>query len=97
MPTMEYYVYILANKRNGTLYTGITNDLVRRIWEHKNNIFEGFTKKYEVHLLVYYEVFSEPRQAITREKQLKWWRRKWKLELIESFNPGWDDLYEKII
>jgi len=88
-----YYVYILANKRNGTLYTGITNDLKRRILEHKNNIIEGFTKKYKVHALVYYEETNNINAAIEREKRLKKWNRKWKIDLIEKENLNWDDLY----
>jgi putative endonuclease len=92
----SYYVYILASKRNGTLYIGITNDLIRRVYEHKNNIIEGFTKKYNVHSLVYYEVTSEIGAAIQREKQLKKWRRDWKLALIEKENPDWRDLYEEM-
>ena len=92
----NYYVYILASKRNGTLYVGITNDLIRRVYEHKNNIIEGFTKKYSVHNLVYYEVTLEVGAAIQREKQLKKWRREWKLALIEKENPDWRDLYEEM-
>lgn len=88
-----YAVYILASKRNGTLYTGITNNLQRRIWEHKQNLADGFTKKYNVHLLVYYELHSTALQAITREKEIKKWRRAWKLNLIEQNNPDWKNLY----
>ena len=88
-----YYVYILVNKRNGTLYIGVTNDLIKRVYEHKNNLIDGFTKKYNVHLLVYYEQHVDIESAITREKQLKKWNRKWKLELIEKENPQWRDLY----
>ena len=87
------YVYILANKRNGTLYIGVTSDLVKRVYEHKNDYVDGFTKKYKVHLLVYYEQFSDIYSAISREKQLKHWRRKWKLQLIEQNNSSWRDLY----
>jgi len=90
-------VYILANKRNGTLYTGVTSNLPKRIWEHKNNTADGFTKKYNIHLLVYYEVCPSMFSAIEREKQLKVGSRKKKLQLIESINPEWNDLYEKII
>jgi putative endonuclease len=82
-----YYVYLLASKRNGTLYIGVTNNLERRIGQHKLGEFEGFTKKYGVHLLVYYEWFSDIHEAIRREKQLKKWNRAWKLELIEKKNP----------
>ena len=92
-----YYVYILANKRNGTLYIGVTNDLIRRVYEHKNNLVEGFTKRYFVHRLVYYEETGDINGAIKREKQLKKWNRKWKLELIEKKNPNWKDLYETLV
>jgi len=92
----SYYVYILCNKRNGTLYVGSTSDLVRRIWEHKNNEIPGFTKKYHVHQLVYYEVHQEYTEAARREKRFKNWCRKWKLNMIEKFNPTWRDLYEEI-
>jgi putative endonuclease len=88
-----YFIYILASKKNGTLYIGVTSNLLKRIYEHKNNIVEGFTKKYSVHLLVYYEIFDQIEDAISREKTLKTWHRKWKLELIESKNPDWNDLY----
>ncbi len=91
-----YYLYILASKRNGTLYVGVTNDLKRRIYEHKNNLFEGFTKKYKVHTLVYFESTSDVNTALQREKQLKTWKRKWKIQLIEQSNHEWQDLYEKI-
>jgi len=90
----SYYVYILANKRNGTLYIGVTNNLERRIYEHKNNLVEGFTKKYGVHLLVYFEQTGNVESAIRREKQIKKWNRKWKLELIEESNSTWRDLSE---
>ena len=90
-------VYILASKRNGTLYTGVTSDLVQRVWQHRNDFVEGFTKKYGVHTLVWYETHPTMESAITREKQLKWWHRKWKLRLIEESNPKWDDLYDQII
>ena len=89
----DYYVYILSSKRNGTLYIGVTSNLKKRIFEHKHNLIEGFTKKYKVHNLVYYEQTTDARSAITREKQLKKWKRKWKLELIENMNPKWEDLY----
>ena len=90
-------VYILASKRNGTLYIGVTSDLVKRIWEHKNNMVEGFTKRYNVHRLVWYELHDSMESAITREKRLKNWKRKWKLELIESSNPKWQDFYHRIV
>jgi len=88
---------IIASQRNGTLYIGVTNDLTRRIYEHKNDLIDGFTKKYKVHLLVYFEEFNDIDAAITREKQLKKWKRAWKLRLIESLNPEWDDLYREFI
>ena len=91
-----WYVYILANHRNGTLYTGFTNNLIQRTWTHKNDVVEGFTNKYQVHRLVYYEVFEDRDEAIKKEKQIKKWHRKWKLELIEKMNPNWEDLYDKI-
>ena len=93
----SYYVYILASKRNGTLYIGITNDLVRRVYEHKHDISEGFTKKYRIHNLVYYEEYEDVYRAIEREKQMKKWKRKWKIELIEKHNLPWKDLYEQIL
>lgn len=89
----SYYIYILASKKNGTLYIGVTLDLKKRIFQHKNNLIEGFTKKYRVHDLVYYEQTSDIVSAIGREKQLKKWRRNWKLNLIEKENPEWKDLY----
>ena len=90
-------VYILASKRNGTLYTGVTSDLIKRIWQHKNNLVEGFTKKYAVHNLVWYELHDNMQSAIQREKQIKEWKRIWKLELIERMNPEWADLYYRIV
>ena len=90
-------VYILASKRNGTLYTGVTSDLVKRIWQHKNNLADGFTRKYSVHMLVYYELADEMTAAISREKQIKGGSRARKLALIESINPGWRDLYDDIL
>ena len=93
----SYYVYILASKRNGTLYIGVTNGLIRRVYEHKTGLIDGFTKKYNVHLLVYYERFDDIKSAIQHEKRLKKWNRKWKLELIEKDNPEWKDLYEDLI
>ena len=89
-------VYILASKRDGTLYIGVTSDLVKRVWEHKNDVVEGFTKKYGVHDLVYFEVHGDMESAITREKQLKKWHRGWKIELIEKNNPTWRDLWSEI-
>ncbi len=94
---MPYYAYILASKRNGTLYVGVTNDLVRRVYEHKHDLVEGFTRKYQVHDLVYFEQTEEVVSAITREKQIKKWNRAWKIELIEKANKDWRDLYETIV
>jgi putative endonuclease len=88
----EAYIYILANKKNGTLYIGVTNDLPRRVDEHKHDYVLGFTNKYQIHTLVYYEVVDDIYAAIEREKKLKRWRRQWKLELINQFNPEWRDL-----
>lgn len=90
-------VYILASKRNGTLYIGVTGDLQKRIWEHKNDLVDGFTKRYEVHRLVYYELHEDMASAIRREKQLKKWNRAWKLKLIERENSAWKDLWDGII
>jgi putative endonuclease len=87
--TKQPAVYILASKRNGTLYVGVTSDLRKRAWTHKNDLIEGFTRKYGVHLLVYYELYEDMVSAITREKQIKKWNRAWKLELIEEQNPDW--------
>ena len=92
----QFYVYILASKRNGTLYIGVTSKLVQRIWRHKNKFLEGFTKKYNVNKLVYYEVHPNAENAIAREKQMKKWRRAWKIRLIEGENPDWKDLYDDI-
>ncbi|MDR1327699.1 MAG: GIY-YIG nuclease family protein [Heliobacteriaceae bacterium] len=93
----QSYIYILFNKRNGTLYTGVTADLVKRVYEHKNKLADGFTKKYEVDKLGYYEIFEDISQAIQREKQIKGGSRKYKLKLIENFNPDWEDLYHAIL
>ena len=93
----EFYVYIMASKRNGTLYIGVTSDLVKRTWVHKNKMIEGFTKKYKVDRLVYYEAHSSPESAILREKRMKKWRRAWKKRLIEEKNPEWKDLYNDIV
>ncbi len=92
MPQKTYYTYILANKRNGTLYVGITSDLEKRIVQHKTKMFEGFTQKYDVNMLVYFETTDDVGYAIAREKKIKRWNRKWKLELIEKMNPDWEDL-----
>jgi len=93
----SFYVYILASGRNGTLYIGATNNLVRRVYEHKNGEVEGFAKKHKVDRLVYYEETPDGYSAISREKALKKWRRAWKIELIEKNNPQWRDLYDDII
>ena len=97
MHMKQYYVYILTNKQNGTLYIGVTNNLVNRIYQHKNDLVKGFTKKYRLHILVYYEITDDIKTAIAREKQLKKWNRKWKLDLIEKVNPQWKDLYEELM
>ncbi len=89
----QYCIYILASRKHGTLYIGVTGDLARRIWEHRNDVADGFTKRYQVHRLVYFEVFDAPEQAIQREKSLKKWPRDWKINLIERENPDWADLY----
>jgi putative endonuclease len=89
----QFCVYILASQRNGTLYTGVTSDLIRRTWQHKQGVVEGFTMKYHVKSLVYFEVHDSAHSAIEREKQIKKWRRAWKLRLIEESNPDWNDLY----
>lgn len=90
------YMYILASKRNGTLYVGVTSSLFKRIYEHRNSFVRGFTQKYGVYNLVYFEVFEDIENAIVREKQIKNWKRSWKIELIEQENPCWDDLYEEL-
>ena len=90
-------VYLLSSRRNGTLYTGVTSNLVQRVWQHKNDLVKGFTRKYGVHTLVWFEVHETMPSAIEREKAIKEWRRPWKIELIESVNPQWRDLYEDIV
>ncbi|MDR4307757.1 GIY-YIG nuclease family protein [Chelatococcus sambhunathii] len=92
----SFYVYILASQRNGTLYVGMTSDLVRRVWEHREGAVGGFTKAYRVHHLVWFERHATAESAIRREKRLKTWLRAWKIDLIEMTNPQWDDLYEQI-
>ena len=92
-----YYVYILASGRYGTLYIGVTSDLIKRVWQHREALAEGFTKKYEVKQLVWYEMHNDVLAAITREKQIKKWNRTWKIELIQEQNPQWRDLYEAIV
>jgi len=94
---MNACVYMLASQKNGTLYIGVTSDLVKRIWQHKNGLVDGFTKKYSVHYLVYFEQTSDITSAIQREKQLKKWNRQWKINLIEKQNPEWIDLYPQLI
>ena len=88
----QYFVYILASRKHGTLYIGVTNDLIRRTHQHKLKAVRGFTKQYDVHKLMYFEIFDDPLSAITREKQLKKWNREWKIQLIEKENPDWRDL-----
>ncbi|MDO8811872.1 MAG: GIY-YIG nuclease family protein [Gallionella sp.] len=90
-------VYILASGYNGTLYIGVTSNLIQRIWQHKNDLVEGFTEKYVVHFLVYYELCDQMVTAIEREKQLKKWNRQWKIDLIEKANPTWKDLWEELV
>ena len=92
-----YYVYIMASKKNGTLYIGVTSDLIRRVYEHKNNLTDGFTKKYIIHNLVYFEVFEDLIEAIKKEKQMKLWKRYWKIKQINKVNPDWSDLYSSIV
>ena len=90
-------VYLLASRRNGTLYVGVTSNLIKRVWEHKNHVVAGFTDKYRVDRLVWYEPHPTMESAIRREKAIKEWKRAWKLALIEKINPGWDDLYEGLL
>ena len=97
MDKHQYYVYMLASKRNGTLYVGVTNDLMRRVWEHKTGHVKGFTGKYGVTQLVWFEMHQDVNEAIAREKRIKKWRRAWKLDLLESDNPNWRDLYAELI
>jgi len=87
----------MTNKKNGTLYIGVTNNLMKRVYEHKNNLVEGFTKKYGLHRLVYYKQTEDVKSAIQREKKLKTWQRQWKIELIEKMNPDWNDLYDELL
>jgi putative endonuclease len=94
---MQPAVYILASQRNGTLYTGVTSDLPKRVWEHRHDAAEGFSKRYGVHLLVYFEIHPDMLSAITREKQIKKWNRAWKIRLIEAANPEWRDLWGEIV
>ena len=92
----QYYVYILTNQRNGTLYIGVTGNLVQRVYQHRNKFVDGFTKKYGLTQLVYYEVTNDVQEAILREKRLKKWNRQWKINLIQENNPSWKDLYSEI-
>lgn len=92
-----YFVYLLAQKKDGVLYVGVTNDLVRRIWEHKEGLINGFSKDYHVKLLVWFEQYTDINLAIQREKQIKKWKRQWKMNLIEADNPQWEDLYERLL
>ena len=89
-------VYILASKKKGTLYTGVTSDLVKRVWEHKQGVVAGFTSKYKVHMLVWFEMHEQMTAAITREKQIKKWNRDWKIRMIEENNPEWNDLWDEV-
>jgi putative endonuclease len=93
----RFFVYILASERNGTVYTGVTSDLVRRVWEHRQKATPGFTERYNIGRLVYFVELATAHEAITREKQIKKWNRAWKLRLIEETNPNWDDLYQGLI
>ena len=93
----QYYVYILASKIRGTLYIGMTNDLQRRVYEHKTGGAKGFTKKYKIQTLVYYEIFEDYQEAFAREKSIKAWKREWKINLIEKENPRWEDLYDALL
>lgn len=93
----NYFVYLLASRRNGTLYTGMTNDLSRRVWEHQAGYIKGFTSRYNVRTLVWFEHHTDVQAALTREKRIKRWRRAWKIELIEAANPNWKDLYPTLI
>ena len=93
----KMYIYIMASTRNGTLYVGVTSDLIKRVWEHKNHVVKGFTDRYNVDKLVHYEVFQDELNAIHREKILKNWHRQWKINLIQKGNPNWIDLYNEII
>ncbi len=94
---MQPAIYILASQRNGTLYTGVSSALVKRVWEHKNDFVDGFAERYKVHALVYYELHADMNSAITREKQIKKWNRAWKIKLIETDNPEWRDLWEELL
>ncbi len=92
-----YFVYIMASQKNGTIYIGVTGNLIKRVYEHKNNAIKGFTSKYKIHKLVYYEQTNDIKSAIAREKKLKNWHRQWKINLINEHNPSWKDLYDELI
>ncbi len=94
---MHSYIYIMSNKTNGTIYIGVTSDIIKRVYEHKNKLVDGFTKQYNLHDLVYYEVYDDINEAIKREKQLKSWKRQWKIDLIQKDNVDWKDLYDSIL
>jgi len=93
----QYYIYIMSNKKNGTLYVGMTSSLIKRVYQHKNKVIDGFTKKYNLQKLVYYEIYDDPENAIKREKRLKLYLRQWKFDLIEKENPEWNDLYFNLL
>jgi putative endonuclease len=93
----HYYVYIMTNRPNGTLYVGVTGDLVRRVLQHRSDMHDGFTKRYQLHRLVYYEIFDSPSTAIWREKRIKTWLRAWKVRLILQANPAWEDITERLV
>ena len=97
MSHKTYFVYILCNQKNGTLYTGVTSHLIKRVWQHKNGVVEGFSKKYGLKRLVHFEQYTDVREAILREKRIKKWNRQWKMNLIEKHNPNWDDLYQELV
>jgi putative endonuclease len=97
MQDRQYYVYMMSNQPYGTLYVGITNDLVRRVWEHKNGFVDGFTDRHELKRVVWYEIHGSAYEAIRREKLIKKWHRDWKVNRVQEMNPGWEDLYSKII
>lgn len=92
----QFFVYMMASQKNGTLYIGVTSDLKKRVWEHKNSVVEGFTEKYEAHRLVWYEAHGNAESAITKEKQMKEWKRDWKIKRVEEENPNWNDLYDRV-
>ncbi len=97
MEEKQYYIYILASRKHGTLYTGVTSNLIKRVYEHKNELADGFTKQYKIHHLVHYEIYNDILQAIAREKNIKKWKREWKVRLIEAENPDWTDLYNSLL